>query len=220
MNSASPATSISAATTPDGTLNLDVMLPSSPGMVQYNPLIACDGAGNFAVAWQRLNGDGSTSLMLQRYSSGGTLQGSSLEAARTSSYFQGADLAMDNSGNAVLVWSDGASSGAAIMGVFYDASGVRQGRPMALVAADDGHTLRYPSVAMDGTGNFVLAWQSVDGRGTVATMARRFAKYVAPELIPPYVVSVTVDGNPQLSLSSTRPITAASARSRSVSASR
>ncbi len=164
---------------PDGTMTLNLLLPGSLGMTQYNPLIAADGAGNFAVAWQRQNGDGTISLLLQHYNSLGQIQGQQIAVA-TTSYFNGADLAMDDSGNTVAVWSDGAAGGAAITGAFYDASGRRLGRPIAMVQADDGHTLWYPSVAMDSTGDLLLSWQSVDGRGIAATMARRFAPYQAP----------------------------------------
>jgi len=91
-------------------------------------------------------------------------------------------VAMDGSGRFVVVWmSDGSNGGDAssysILGQRFDA----EGSPLGSELQINSYTTSYqenPSVAVDGAGNFVVAWDSggsaeSDGSGT-SIQARRF----------------------------------------------
>ena len=70
-------------------------------------------------------------------------------------------VAMDSAGNFVVVWEsfgqDGSGSG--VYAQRYNAAGVAQGSEFLVNTYTTGYQ-QYPSVAMDGSGNFVVTWQS------------------------------------------------------------
>ena len=73
-------------------------------------------------------------------------------------------VAIDGAGNFVAVWaSEGQDSGVTwgVYGQRYNAAGVPQGGEFRVNTTVAGNQLE-PSVAMDGTGNFVVSWTGVD----------------------------------------------------------
>jgi hypothetical protein len=138
---------------------------------QRYPAVAADGAGNFVVVWQSTTQDGSgLGIFGQRYDAAGAAVGGEFRVntyTTISQVFPAA--AADGAGNFVVVWQsltqDGSDFG--IFGQRYDAAGAAVGSEFRVNTYTTDFQ-RYPSVAADGAGNFVVVWQSLtqDGSGS------------------------------------------------------
>uniref|UniRef100_UPI0035B2446B cadherin domain-containing protein n=1 Tax=Zoogloea sp. TaxID=49181 RepID=UPI0035B2446B len=131
---------------------------------QRSPQVAMDASGNFVVVWESNGQDGSSyGIYAQRYNSSGVAQGSEFRVHSTTTYDQmEAAVAMDASGNFVVAWQSWSQDLANSNGIYaqrYNSSGVAQGGEF-LVNTYITDSQTEPSVAMDGSGNFVIAWQS------------------------------------------------------------
>lgn len=83
-----------------------------------------------------------------------------------------ASMAVDDAGNAVAVWRDGAAEAGKLMARRFDAALGQWQAPIELAAAVSD--VGAPQVAMDASGNAVVAWHSNDAVTT--PMTRRFAR--------------------------------------------
>ncbi|WP_298622295.1 DUF4347 domain-containing protein, partial [uncultured Zoogloea sp.] len=131
---------------------------------QRNPTVAMDANGNFVVVWESNSQDGSRyGIYAQRYNSSGVAQGSEFRVNTTTTYDQlEAAVAMDASGNFVIAWHSWSQDAVNTDGIYaqrYNSSGVAQGSEF-LVNTYTTDNQTEPSVAMDASGNFVIAWQS------------------------------------------------------------
>jgi hypothetical protein len=137
------------------------------GSNNYVPSVASDPSGNFVVVWTN-RGDGSSyGVAGQRYDSAGVAQGDEFQINSYTTFGQGSpSVASAANGNLVVAWmsqsqddSDYYSYG--IFGQRYDSGGVALGDEFQI----DSHTTqsqRFPSVASDASGNFIVVWS---GRG-------------------------------------------------------
>jgi len=137
---------------------------------QARPSVAMDFSGNFVVAWDSRDQDGSSyGVYAQRYNASGVAQGSEfLVNTYTTSPQLSPSVAMDSSGNFVIAWQSYGQDGS-VYGVYaqrYNASGVAQGSEF-VANTYTANSQSTASVAMDSSGNFVIAWQSdgQDGSG-------------------------------------------------------
>ena len=98
------------------------------------------------------------------YNAAGVAQGDEFRVNTTTSGYQGfSAVAMDAAGNFVVTWSgNGVGDSFGVFARRFDAAGVSQGGEFRVNIATSGFQ-RDPSVAMNGAGNFVIAW---DGQGT------------------------------------------------------
>lgn len=142
------------------------------------PSVAMDSAGDFVVAWQSVNADGS-GIYARLYASNGVPVGSVFEVNATGAgERQFARVAMDASGDFVVVWQSESvgAQGWTTLGRWYTAGGTAATAEVALsaVAANDE---RLPSVAMDPAGETTVVWasQSIAG-ANYDVLARRFTK--------------------------------------------
>ncbi|WP_284186858.1 cadherin domain-containing protein, partial [Zoogloea oryzae] len=131
---------------------------------QRNPAVAMDANGNFVVVWESNSQDGSSyGIYAQRYNSSGVAQGSEFRVNTTTTYDQiEASVAMDANGNFVVAWQSWSQDLVNTNGIYaqrYNSSGVAQGSEF-LVNTYTTESQTEPSVAMDASGNFVIAWQS------------------------------------------------------------
>ncbi len=144
---------------------------------QWDPAVAADGSGNFVVVWESYGQDGSSDGVFgQRFSSTGSPAGSEFEANTHTTNQQAAPaVAADASGNVVVVWAshggqDGSSAG--VFGQRFDSTGSPAGSEFQVNTYTTNYQLN-PAVAADGSGNFVVAWDSLfeDGseRGVFGT---------------------------------------------------
>jgi len=131
---------------------------------QSQPVVAMDSSGDYVVAWQSAGQDGSLSgVYAQRFNALGTALGSEFRVNSTTTGDQTSpSIAMDSSGDFVIVWisagQDG--SGAGIYSQRFDATGVPQGGEFLVNTYTTGDQIT-PAVAMDATGDFVVAWDSI-----------------------------------------------------------
>jgi hypothetical protein len=135
------------------------------GCEQYYPAIARAPSGNFVITWgDERNGGGSSlcDIYTQRYDPTGIPIGFNLKVndvagSAASSWFP--DIAMDGSGNFVITWQDYRNGNYDIYAQRYNSSGTPLGSNFKV--NDDAGTISqyYPKIAMDSSGNFVVAWQ-------------------------------------------------------------
>jgi Ca2+-binding RTX toxin-like protein len=138
---------------------------------QANSSIALDADGDFVIAWQSANQDGSGyGIYGQRYNRSGVAQGNEFRINTTTAGNQArTNVATDDSGDFVVTWSsynqDG--SGYGIYARRYNASGVVQGGEFRVNTTTAGNQLN-SKVALNSDGDFVIVWQSgysQDGNG-------------------------------------------------------
>jgi hypothetical protein len=136
---------------------------------QYYPSVAMDSDGDFVVTWLSFNQDGSNAgIYAQRYNNAGAPQGSEFRANTWTTDNQlFSSAAMDSDGDFVVAWQsisqDGSSYG--IYAQQYNSAGAAQGSEFR-VNTWTPNTQRFPSVAIDSDGNFVVTWQSIGQDGS------------------------------------------------------
>lgn len=130
----------------------------------------------------------------------------------TTGYQQASDVARDVAGNFVVVWMTDTSagpdgSGESVRAQRFDAAGVPQGSEFQVNTYADGDQ-RFPAVAMDADGDFVVAWQSFGSAGgdmdRTSVQAQRYGADGVPEGSEFQVNTVTVSsqGAPSVSMDS------------------
>jgi hypothetical protein len=151
---------------------------------QSYPAVAMDAAGNFVVTWMSLGQDGSGyGIYAQRYNAAGVAIGSEFRVNSYTPYSQrDPAVAMDAAGNFVVTWMSGNQDGYGY-GIYaqrYNAAGEAVGsefRVNSYTTSDQ----RYPAVAMDGAGNFVVTWTSYGQDGSGSGI---FLQKFTPDLTP------------------------------------
>jgi len=150
----------------------------------FNPAVASDSSGNFVVVWEDLFPNPTAGNVFgQRFANSGPPLGS---VFRVNTYTTGhqavASVAVDPSGNFVVVWNSGAQDGSGY-GV-YGQRFARSGAPVGTEFRVNTYTPNdqsSPSAAADSSGNFVVVWQSAlqDGSGH-GVFGQRYAGSGAP----------------------------------------
>jgi hypothetical protein len=142
---------------------------STPGD-QSSPRIGSDPSGNFVVVWTSETGDGSSyGVFGQRFAASGAPLGAQFRINTYTTNSQASpDVDVDGAGNFLVVWQSGLQDGSqtGVFGERFAASGVPVG-PEFRVNTYTTLWQKLPSVAFDGSGNFVVAWQGYfqDGSG-------------------------------------------------------
>ena len=138
--------------------------------------VAFDANGNFIIVWEtyELDGDGA-GIYAQRYNADGTLNGSNFQVNTTTTddQFDGR-VAFDGNGNFVITWEDRSGQDGVDAGIFaqrYNADGTPNGSEFQVNTFTNSNQAT-PEIAVDGNGNFVIAWESYgqdgDGYGVYA----------------------------------------------------
>src|SRR5439155_1561363 len=163
---------------------------------QTLPSVAIDTGGDFVVAWESVVPDGSGyDVYAQRYDAAGVAQGGEfLVNTVTPSHQRRPSVTSDADGDFVVAWEsmfqDG--SGYGVYARRYDATGAAQGGEFLVNTFTVGQQ-RWPSVASDAEGDFVVAWSSdsQDGSGW-GVYAQRYV--TAPPPAAPKVTQVFANG--------------------------
>ena len=152
---------------------------------QGGPDVAVDADGDFVITWYS-NGQDSSGygVYAQRFNAAGTPQGGEVRvnSFTTGNQF-GSDIAMDTAGNFVVAWVSAGQDGS-YFGIYaqrFNAAGAPQGGELR-VNSDITFDQNDPSIAMDGVGNFVVAWLRF-GYTTVLTQgvyAQRYSPAGSP----------------------------------------
>ena len=130
-----------------------------------NPSVAMDAAGDFVVTWQSYNQSVVASdIYAQRYASNGAPLGSTFQVnTSTLVTIPNPSVAMDVAGDFVVTWQ-GYNQSVGTSDIYaqrYASNGTPLGSNF-LVGASTSAVLNEPSVAMDATGDFVVAWDDYD----------------------------------------------------------
>ena len=154
---------------------------TAPGN-QTQPAVAIDPSGDFVVAWESADAS-QDGIFFQRFNAAGVKQGAETRANTfTTNQQTYPAVAMDAAGDFVIAWQSSGQDTAAptvpTFGVYaqrYNAAGVAQGAEFQVNTTTAANQW-YPTVAMDGPGDFVIAWQSVnqDPGGTPGIYAQRY----------------------------------------------
>jgi len=137
---------------------------------QSAPVISMDATGDYVAVWQSYGQDGAGyGVYAQRYSAAGVAQGGEFKVNTYTTGNQNfPSVAMDSAGDFVVAWMSLAQdgSGYGIYAQRYNPAGVAQGGEFK-VNTYTTNEQRFPSVAIDSTGDFVISWQSTtqDGGG-------------------------------------------------------
>ena len=132
--------------------------------------------GDFVVAWHDVTDGDAYSIAARRYDARGIAIGPEFPVNTTTANSQIVPrTAMDARGNFVVVWGSYASDGSTwnVLGQRYDAAGTRRGGEFQANSFTPGSQLWY-SVAMDGAGNFVVAWMSPQDGSSFGVYAQRY----------------------------------------------
>jgi hypothetical protein len=155
------------------------------------PAVASAALGNFVAVWAGSGQDDAYGVFGQRFDAAGGPLG--LEF-RVNTYTTGSQsrpsVASDPSGNFVVVWESFLQYG--VLAQRYAASGVPLGpefRVNTIVPGFQG----WPSVAVGGSGNFVVAWQRQDG-DSAGIFAQRYDSTGAP-IAPQFLVNTYTTEN-------------------------
>ncbi len=128
---------------------------------QDYPVVASDSSGTFVVAWQSYGQDGSYyGVFGQRFNASAAPAGAEFRISNATSYDQSHPAVVKTGGGAfVVVWNDDDASGFGVFGRRYDSSGT----PVGSVFRANTYTVQsqsYPAIGRDGSGNFVVVWES------------------------------------------------------------
>jgi hypothetical protein len=130
-----------------------------PGTGQPSQAVATDALGNFVVVWTS-DQTGSAEVYAQRFDAAGVAQGGEFQVNTSTTGSQNnAAVAMDSSGNFVVVWKSDQSDSGDIYAQRYNAAGVAQGSEFR-VNTTTASLQEQTAVAMDADGDFVITWQS------------------------------------------------------------
>ena len=155
---------------------------------QNLPSVAADSSGNFVVTWESYGQDGASwGVFGQRYASSGAPVGPEFRVnTYTMSYQTAPSVAADSSGNFVVVWHSTAQDGSAfgVFGQRFASSGTPLG-PEFRVNTFTTSSQYHASVAADpNTGNFVVAWQSLNQDGSAyGVFGQRYGPILPVELM-------------------------------------
>lgn len=139
---------------------------------QLAPSIGSDADGNFVVVWSSYFPDGSqASVQAQLYDDSGNPVGDEFQVnSYTTSYQRRASVGVDQDGDFVVAWESAGSYGSdtshwSVQAQRFDSAGAMTGGEFQVNSYTSSHQYR-TSVAVNGRGDFVVAWESFGSYGT------------------------------------------------------
>jgi hypothetical protein len=148
------------------------------GCGQFAPAVAVDGSGNYIMVWHDER-NGNSDIYAQRFSQNGMKLGENFQindGIGLSSQIASPGIAIDGSGNFVVVWAEtrnGGSKNIDIYGQRFNANGIPQSENFLVNEDNLGVGQDHPRVASDIRGNFMIVWQD-ERNGNYDIYAQRF----------------------------------------------
>ena len=146
---------------------------SPVGLAADSPSVAMDNNGNALIVWKQFDASGACiggdcpSVYRSEYRAGSwsTPTSAGVLAAGTNQYASTPRAAMDDNGNALIVWRQAWSGGDGIFMSEYRTGVWTQPTSTAnhISPSGSGQTAQNPQVAMDNNGNAIIVWQQSDG---------------------------------------------------------
>jgi len=135
---------------------------STTGEQRYNA-VAMDESGNFVITWSSLPGEGSDwAVYAQRFDASGVPQGTAFLVNTTTTYRQSrSTVAMDAGGDFIITWPHigHVAGNYDLYAQKFSAAGAPQGSEFRVNSYTTDDQIR-PTVAMNASGDFVIAWTS------------------------------------------------------------
>ena len=127
---------------------------------QILPTIGVGISGNFVIAWQD-NRNGNADIYCQRYNDNGTALGSNFLVNDDigSGYQSSPTIGVDGEDNFMIAWTDNRNGNYDIYCQRYDANGTVLGYNFLVNDDGDIKFQTYPTIGVDGEGNFIIAWE-------------------------------------------------------------
>lgn len=171
---------------------------TTTNMDQRNPSVAIDADGNFLVVWRSegQGGGGGANIYGQRYAQDGTKVGGEFPVSTLSGYSDYPRIAMNNTGDFVVVWRVFFSTG--VFDVYcqkFNAAGMPQGDEFQLESVTGGNEFS-PDIAIDSAGNFTVVWATGVGEDDYEIWLESFNQDAVPMNGPINVVSDLEDTGP------------------------
>ena len=146
--------------TPSGGWGTAALIETNNAGDAMYPQVAMDGSGNAVAVWHQSDGT-RNNIWANRYTpSGGWGTAALIETDDAGSALI-PQVAMDGSGNAVVVWAQFDGTRGNIWANRYTPAG--GWGTAALIETDNAGNAVYPQVAVDGSGNAVAVWYQSDG---------------------------------------------------------
>jgi hypothetical protein len=147
--------------------------------VQDHPAVAMDSAGRFVVVWHSPQGGNNVHIVGRRFDAGASALTDEFFVSTSGGSSQGRPgVASDPEGDFVVAWQDDANED--IYAQRFGSTGQKLGgefRVNTYTTSFEG----FPKVAMDASGNFVVAWFNADPVfGIEGVKAQRYSKTGAP----------------------------------------
>jgi hypothetical protein len=144
---------------------------------QRHPAIAAAAGGTFVVVWESYQDGSGSGIFGRRFDSGGNPIGSEFQVnSYATAYQKLPKIATDAAGNFVVVWESEAQdlTSYGVFGRRFDSAGNPLGSDFQVNSYLTG-SHRYPAIAADAGGNFVVVWHSgVQDAGGYGVFGRRF----------------------------------------------
>jgi hypothetical protein len=179
---------------------------SPGGAGAWNPQVAMDNNSNAIIVWQQSNGT-NYHIFKSEYRSGVWTNPTGLTDnispnGQDATYPQ---VAMDNNGNAIIVWQQSNGTNYHIFKSEYRGGVWTNPANFTDNISPNGQDAAYPQVAMDNNGNAIIVWQQSDGanfqifkseyRGGVWTNPASLANKISPSGQDAYTPYVAMDNN-------------------------
>jgi hypothetical protein len=141
---------------------------------QSHPSVAMDSVGNFVVVWEGAGEGDDFGMFGQRFSASGVPQGAEFRANSVTAgpqyTYSLAAVAMDAVGNFVITWNSEDGNQFGIFAQRFDAAGAPVGNEFPInvytgVGQPFASNQTDPAVGMSSSGDFVIAWRSVNAPG-------------------------------------------------------
>ncbi len=129
---------------------------------QNDPAIAIDDAGRFTIAWQDLLGG---TVMARAFDANGQAFPDEFQVGGPSS--QNGAVAMDGDGDFVVAWDAPDATGLGVFAQRYSVHTPAAGGQLPVNSETDD-TQRFPTVASDADGDFVVTWSSENQDGEMS----------------------------------------------------
>jgi len=145
--------------TPSGGWGTGTLIETNNAGDATNPQVAMDSSGNAIAVWSQSDGT-YYNIVANRYTPSGGWGTATLIETNNAGNAGSPQVAMDSSGNAVVLWAQSDGTRYNIWANRYTPSG---GWGTAVLIETDNGSVGNQQVAMDGSGNAFAVWQQSDG---------------------------------------------------------
>lgn len=155
----------------------EILLASYQGLEESPPAAAMDGDRNSVVVWQSYAEDGSGMGVYAQLMNKEGIPGGNRFLVNENITFGNQTapaIARSRSGEFVIAWQSESTDGYDVFARCYTATGTPAGEIFRVNPSTLSGDQKSPTVAMDHSGRFVIAWQSDAGDGSTDIMAQAF----------------------------------------------